>query len=138
MLFMKSTDLFKQTIQDYLDTLAQTDELFAVTYAKEGKNIDDCVTYILNSVKKSECNGFADKEIYGMAVHYYDEDIIEIGTAFDGSVVVNHTVVITDEEKSKARKKAVKRLEEEFYHTMKNKPEVKKTPDNPSAQTSLF
>ncbi|MBP9481471.1 MAG: hypothetical protein KBF15_08460, partial [Parabacteroides sp.] len=40
-------------------------------YSKPEKNIDDCVTYILNEVKKSGCNGFADDEIYSMAVHYY-------------------------------------------------------------------
>jgi hypothetical protein len=46
--------------------------LFSVPYSKPEKNIDDFVTYLLNEVKKSGCNGFADDEIYSMAVHYYD------------------------------------------------------------------
>ncbi len=70
---MKATTHFKNTIQNYLEQRAQTDALFEWTYTtKEYKNIDDCCTYILNEVQKSGCNGFADDEIFGMAVHYYD------------------------------------------------------------------
>ena len=37
-------------------------------------------TYILNQVKKSGCCGFSDDEIFGMALHYYQEDNIEVGS----------------------------------------------------------
>ena len=43
------------------------------------KNIDDCCTFIINQVRQSGCNGFADEEIYSMALHYYDEEDIDIG-----------------------------------------------------------
>lgn len=70
---MKTTNHFKNTIQTYLEQRAQTDALFEWTYtSKENKNIDDCCTYILNEVHKSGCNGFADDEIFSMAVHYWD------------------------------------------------------------------
>jgi len=72
---MKSTEHFKNTIKAYLDKRANEDELFAISYAKGNKNLDDCVTFILNEVKKSGCNGFADDEIYSMAVHYFDEEL---------------------------------------------------------------
>ena len=54
---MKATEHFKQTIKAYLDERAKNDELFAVSYAKENKNMDDCVTFILNQVKSSKCMG---------------------------------------------------------------------------------
>ena len=69
---MKATNHFTRTILTYLEQRAETDTLFALAFAKENKNIDDCVTYILNTVQKSGCNGFADEEIYSMAVHFYD------------------------------------------------------------------
>ena len=50
---MNSTAHFKRTIQAYLEQRASEDKLFAVAYRKEGKNIDDCVTYILNEVQRS-------------------------------------------------------------------------------------
>ena len=68
---MKGTDHFKRTIQMYLEQRAAEDALFAKNYRNPAKNIDDCVTYILNYVQKSGCNGFTDGEIYGQAVHYY-------------------------------------------------------------------
>lgn len=91
---MKPSNSFKEIIQQFLEARAQSDQLFAVTFAKEGKNIDDCCTYILNQVQKSGLNGFADDEIFSMAVHYYDEDKIDIGKMLSGNVkvVVNHSV----------------------------------------------
>lgn len=104
---MKSTDAFKKTIQDYLNNRAANDELFAAAYAKEHKNIDDCITYIFNAVKTSGCNGFTDEEVFGMAVHYYDEDELNVGSQIRCNVVVNHTVELTEEEKAAAKKKAM-------------------------------
>ena len=89
---MKTTEHFKNTIRAYLEQRATTDELFARTYARPDKNIEDCCTYILNTVQQTGCNGFADEEIYSMAVHYYDEDNIEPGKLIDCRVIVNHTV----------------------------------------------
>ena len=70
----QGTDYFKLTIQNYLDARAREDELFAPRYANPKKNIDDCCTFIINQVRQSGCNGFADEEIYSMALHYYDEE----------------------------------------------------------------
>ena len=64
---MKGTDHFKRTIQMYLEQRAAEDELFAKNYRNPAKNMEDCVTYILNYVKKSGCNGFTDGEIFGQA-----------------------------------------------------------------------
>lgn len=36
---MKGTEHFKQTIKEYLDGKARTDELFAVSYAKVNRNV---------------------------------------------------------------------------------------------------
>jgi hypothetical protein len=137
---MKGTDIFKRTIHTYLVKRAANDELFAEKYANPQKNIDDCVTYILNTVQKSGCNGFADDDIYGMAVHYYDEDNIEIGKPMDAHVVVNHVVELTEEEKEQARKDAIQRAQDDAYRKMTQP--VKKTTKKEKAtvnhQPSLF
>lgn len=88
---MKGSNYFKNVIQDYLNSQAEKDELFAKSLTKENKNIDDCITYILNQVKASGCNGFADEEVFQMAMHYYDEDELEIGKPINARVVVNHS-----------------------------------------------
>ena len=116
---MKGTEHFKNTIKAYLDNRASEDELFAATYAKQNKNIDACIAYIFNEVRKSGCNGFADDEIYSMAVHYYDEDSITAGTPINCHVVVNHHVELTAEEKEAARKEAMQRATDEAYNKIR-------------------
>ena len=89
------------------------DPLFAPNLQKPNKNIEECITYILNEVQKSGCNGFDDDEIYSMAVHYYDEDNIEIGKPINCRVAVNHVVELTEEEKAEARQEAIQRYQRE-------------------------
>ena len=134
----KATDYFKQTIQSYLQRRAQEDELFAPRYANPKKNIDDCITFILNYVKQSGCNGFEDDEIYSLAMHYYDEDDIDIGKPLTNcKVVVNHTIVLTEEEKAEARRQAMQKATDEAYRKItqgKNKTKKAET----ATQSSLF
>ena len=97
---MKGTDHFKRTIYMYLEQRAEEDALFAKKYRNPAKNMDECVTHILNYVQKSGCNGFTDGEIFGQAIHYYEENEIEVGKPMDCQVVVNHVVKLTAEEKA--------------------------------------
>lgn len=89
---MEVSNQFKAVIKAYLDDRASNDELFAATYAKPNKSLDECCNYILSEVQKSGQNGFADEEIFGMAVHYYDEDGIKDVKPINARVVVNHHV----------------------------------------------
>ena len=76
----QGTDYFKLTIQNYLDARARGGRTFShPDTPTRKKNIDDCCTFIINQVRQSGCNGFADEEIYSMALHYYDEEDIDIG-----------------------------------------------------------
>lgn len=137
---MKTTELFKQTIKAYLDKRAAEDQLFAAAYAKENKTLDKCIAYIFNEVKVSGCNGFADEEIYSMAVHYYDEDNIEVGKMPKCEVIVNHKVELTDEEKAQARQDAIRAYQEEEMRKMRernHKPKPQKEPEGVQ-QLSLF
>lgn len=136
---MKGSDKFKETIKAYLDKRAETDVLFSFQYSKPEKNIDDCITYILNTVKQSGCNEFSDDEIYSMAVHYFDEDNIDIGSPINAHVVVNHVVELTAEEKEQAHREAMQRAQEEAYRkmTQPTKKKAKATVDA-TLQPNLF
>ena len=107
---MKGTDHFKRTIQMYLEQRAAEDELFAKNYRNPALNIDDCITYILNYMQKSDCNGFSDGEIYGQAIHYYDENEIEVGKPSQCQIAVSHVVELTAEEKAEARQRATRQF----------------------------
>jgi len=130
---MKSTDVFKQTVLEHLQKRASDDELFSSCFAKPEKNIEDCITYIMNTVQKSGCNGFTDEEVFGMAVHYYDEDSIEVGKPVNAKVIVNHSVELTEEDKTNAKQQAMDNLiakQQELLHKkpVKVKPQVAELP----------
>ena len=133
---MKATDYFKQTIQTYLEQRAESDTLFAPRYHNPRKSIDDCITYILNEVRRSGCNGFADDEIYSMALHYYDEEDIDIGKPINCKVVVNHTIELTEEEKQQAHEQALRRAEQEAYNTLTQRKGV--TKKEPAPQMAML
>lgn len=88
----KGTRAFNETIKAYLEERTENDALFAVKFANPSKSVEECVTYILNEVKKSGCCGFTDAEVFGMATHYYDEEEIEVGNPINCQVVVNHVL----------------------------------------------
>ena len=118
----KVTSNFITAIRTKLLEMGRADPLFMETLKKENKDINDCITYILNTVQKSGCQGFTDDEIYAMAVHYYDEDDIEVGTRPNMNVVVNHTVELTEDEIKEAREEAINDLINEEKTRMKKKP----------------
>ena len=121
----------------YLEQRAEEDTLFAKKYRNPAKNIDECVTHILNYVQKSGCSGFTDGEIFGQAIHYYEENEIEVGKPMNCQVVVNHVVELTEEEKAEARQNAARRHQEEELRKLqnRNRPPARKVTQS---QPSLF
>ena len=135
---MKGTEHFTRTIAEYLNQRAMADPLFAPNLMKPNKNIEDCVTYILNEVKKSGCNGFDDDEIYSMAVHYFDTDNINIGKPLNCHIAVNHVVQLTEEEKAEARRCAIEQYQHAQLAKLRTHSEPTKKVETKIVQPSLF
>ncbi len=136
---MKVSDSFKNAIKSYLDKRAKTDELFAKSYTKKNKSIDECCNYILGEAKKrGNAVAMTDEEVFGMAVHYYDEDNIKVNKLPNSvrTSVSAPKMELTEEDKKKAREEAIKRLTEEQYASIKKKPNKRKEED--VQQMSLF
>lgn len=137
------TNSFQDAIKSYLDERAKTDELFAKSYGKSGKSISQCCDYIMGEAKKrGNAVAMTDDEVFGLAVHYYDEDNIKVNKV-SGSYKVSAPastpapkVELTEEDKKKAREEAIKRLADEQYASMKKKPTKRKGED--VKQMSLF
>ena len=111
---MANNNSFQDTIKAYLDKRAQEDSLFAVTYAKENKNIKDCYSYITDRAKKMQSGGCAvisHEEVFGWAVHYYDEDDIKVEKSSNTRSEVKTSATKTEvkKEDSKAKIKPKKK-----------------------------
>lgn len=73
---------FEKIIKDYLDKRASEDAMFAAKYngrcEREEDAVAGCCDYIKTEARKQAQNNCAvieDKEVFGWAVHYFDEDI---------------------------------------------------------------
>lgn len=135
---MKSTENFKKVIQGHINEVSKEDPEFAEKVKNPKKNIDDCITYILNTVKKSGCNGFEDQEIFGMAMHYYDEENVKPGNKISGQVVVNHKIELTPEDIEKAKKEAKEKLIQEEMDRIRRKSEKPKKTAKEIVEPTLF
>ena len=91
------------------------------------------------SLERGGCNGFSDGEIYGQAVHYYDENEIEVGNPLQCHVAVNHVVELTAEEKAEARQNALRQYQNEDLRRLqsRNKPNTTAKKET-NVQPTLF
>lgn len=69
---------FEKIIKDYIESACKTDAVLAGKYEKSGKDIEGCCKYIKSEARKQAKNGCAaikDDEVFGWAVHYFDEGL---------------------------------------------------------------
>jgi hypothetical protein len=112
-------------IKKYLDNRAKSDELFAAKYANPKKSIDECCKYITGEAYARAKNGTAvisDEEVYGMAVHYYDEDDINIRkTPNARTAKTNAEPELTKEQQEALRLQAEKEYKAQILAEFKQK-----------------
>jgi hypothetical protein len=112
-------------IKNYLDNRAMTDELFAAKYANPKKSIDECCKYITGEAyakAKNGCAVISDEEVYGMAVHYYDEDDIKIRKAPNARTAkTNAEPELTKEQQEALRLQAEKEYKAQILAEFKQK-----------------
>jgi hypothetical protein len=104
---MSQLNPFQETIKSYLEKRAEEDSFFAITYKKENKSIEECCNYVIKCAEQGGLKGYTDQQVFGWAVHYYDEDTIKNIKEIKCRVVVNKEVELTEEEKSELRIKAI-------------------------------
>lgn len=112
---MESVDIFKKALKQYLDGRAQSDALFAQVYAKDGKTLEECANFVIGEIKKRASGGqyvATDAEVFGLAVHYYDEDDVKAGNA--GSVQIVSHYKLTDEDKAELEEQAKEKAKESY------------------------
>lgn len=110
---------FEKAIKAHLDKVATEDPVFGEKYrealAREDKkkDISHCCNFIIDEVKKTGRRGFTDDEVFGMAMHFYDEAAVTgPDKGQNCQVVVNHEVKLSADEVKKIQDAARKEAEE--------------------------
>ena len=135
----------QEKIKDYLDERARQDELFAKSYSKSNKNIDECLGYIVSEARKqckdSDSICIPDDVVFGWAVHYYDEDDINVGHKVASSTESKESKKMSKEDLKKiveeSRKKAYE-ANKKSVETKKKSADAKKSKTAKIQQLTLF
>ena len=114
-----SSSNFETTIQTYLDNRAKSDSLFSENYKKANKSIKECCNYIYSQARKlangSNSVGIDDATVYSWAVHYYDEDNIEVEEVKEQVEVATPVTAPAPSEKLVQQKLAKKKTKQELF-----------------------
>ena len=118
---------FFDSMESFIMQKMDANDLFAKKVCNPKKNIEDCITYVINTIEKSRYKGLCDNDVYSLAVHYYEEDDIEVGKPINCRVVVNHQVELTPEEIAEMRQKAKDEVFRQEMDRLKNHNSVRRT-----------
>ena len=99
---------FQTAIKDHLEKMAAQDEAFAEKFAAkceaEQDSISNCCKYIVNEVQKKYKQGnsavLTDAEVFGMAMHYYDENVAAPKSASNCTVVMSKAELTPEDEEA--------------------------------------
>ena len=99
---------FQTAIKAHLDKMAAQDEAFAEKYAAKCENEDEsikkCCSYIISEVQKKYKQGngavLTDAEVFGMAMHYYDENVAAPKSASNCTVVMSKAELTPEDEEA--------------------------------------
>lgn len=113
----KGLSSLKEKVKERLDKEAAENPQFAERYAAEGKSLDECCSYLAGLAFQRAAGGnvsYIDpEELYGLAIHYYQEDEVEITEIPTGvGVDAAPAVELTPEQKAKAEEDALERYTE--------------------------
>lgn len=127
---------FEDAIKAHLDKVAEQDETFAKNYAKKNKSVKECCNYIIGEARKrkggSGVVGISDEEVYGMAIHYFDEDDIKVDVkdaVGAGVTVTQGTKENTEEIKPVVKQVKPRKTKKVEPVEVEQKPEVSEADD---------
>lgn len=140
----RSTEDFRLAIKAMLDERAANDPLFAEAYAKPNKSVAECCNYILGEVCNMRVTALTDAEVLGIAVHYYDEEQVNVRTSPRAHIVSPALPAIEEARKAELMREAEeafkreqqKKFEEALQAKRKAKPAA--TATTTTTTQSLF
>ena len=123
MVTLAANNEFQELLLAHLNTLTNPAVIIKINNGK--KTLDGCQSFITNEMRKRQKNGVAvasDDEVYGLAVHYFQEDEIPESEVKHHTPVKSRVVDISKSEREKWNKAA----------------DVKKSDGQIEGQLSLF
>lgn len=118
-------------IKSFLEGKASSDPHLAERLKIESKSMEECCRFIIQEVKKKATQQWAactDEEVYGLAMHYWDEDDVKVNGTSSCKVVTNHE--LTPDEKAEAEELKKRNKEKRKKTAEENKAKAKSMADD--------
>jgi hypothetical protein len=111
---MIGSDIFTERIQEFIDKQVAEDAAFAEKVRSTKRTVKDCATWMIEQLaqdfQKTGKMGYDDSEIYGLALHFFDEPNLKAkgNLNFQGLIMSNRPATrpykpkeLSDEEKAR-------------------------------------
>ena len=77
---LTASNAYEQAVLDYIESMDAPELIEKINAGDKG--LSDCMSYVKSQARSKAVNGCAiltDQEVFGMAVHYFEEDSIKKG-----------------------------------------------------------
>lgn len=131
---VQGPEKLEEAVQAHLESMAAGDPVFAEKLANPKKSLKECLEYIKGEVfheyvGKDHGNmavaAPSRAEVFGMAVHYYDEEAVKI-RPITGGGGRSAGPALTDEDKARIQERAEKAYEAQCIEDLKKREAEKK------------
>ena len=118
----KSSNAVVEVVRNYMEERCANDPILAIKYANPNKSIEKALNFVASEVKKSGLTIMDSDSVFGLVMHYYDENIEEIPNVNCKMAVAKE---LTDTEKSEAKAEAMEQYKEEQLRELRRQNQPK-------------
>ncbi len=125
-------------VRNYMEERCASDPILAIKYADPKKSIEKALNYVAHEVQKSGLTIMDSESVFGLILHYYDENLEDIP---DVNCKIAVAKELTDTEKAEAKEQAKEQYREEQLRELRRqslpKPQAKVTAPKAGAEINV-
>ena len=126
---MKSSNAVVEVIRNYMEERCANDPILAIKFANPSKSIEKALNYVASEVKKSGLTIMDSDSVFGLVMHYYDENLDDVPNVNCKIAVAKE---LTEEERAVVKAEATEIYKEEQLRELRRqsqpKPKATTTP----------
>lgn len=121
---IKSSNAVMDVVRNYMEERCASDPILAIKYANPAKSIEKALNYVASEVQKSGLTIMDSESVFGLILHYYDENLEDIPNVNCKIAVAKE---LTDAERAEAKEQAMEQYKEEQLREIRRQNQPKAT-----------
>lgn len=111
-------------VRNYMEERCASDPILAIKYANPAKSLEKALNYVASEVKKSGLTIMDSESVFGLILHYYDENLEDVPNV-NCKIAVGKE--LTDTERAEAKAEAMEQYKEEQLRELRRQSQPKAT-----------